>query len=146
MVEYPKAFLTPFVGGSSHEGGQRSDAEANRLVRWLLDNGIEVRRSDQDFTWRGTTYPAGSYVVPMNQAFRGLTYTALAAGQDISERINQLYAHPRAPGVTGRFGGRTSSRSRPATGRSTRPPSPQDRPTSFMAAFATAQPTDTHRP
>jgi hypothetical protein len=95
MVEYPKAFLIPFVGGSAAQV-QRSDAEANRVVQWLLDNGIEVRQTEQDVNWRGTTFPAGSYVVFMNQAFRGLAYTALAAGQDISERISQLYAPPGA--------------------------------------------------
>jgi Zinc carboxypeptidase len=95
MVEYPKAFLIPFVGGSAAQV-QRSDAEANRVVQWLLDNGIEVRQTEQDVNWRGTTFPAGSYVVFMNQAFRGLAYTALAAGQDISERITQLYAPPGA--------------------------------------------------
>ena len=50
MVEYPKAFLIPFVGGSADQvspdrGVQRSDAEANRLVQWLLDNGVEVGRT-----------------------------------------------------------------------------------------------------
>jgi hypothetical protein len=90
MVEYPEAFLIP-AGGA-----QRSDAEANRLAQWLLDNGVEVNRTDQDLVWRGTTYPAGSYVVFMEQAFRGFAYTALAAGQDISERITQLYAPPGA--------------------------------------------------
>ncbi len=41
MVEYPKAFLIPFVGGRppAPDRLQRSDAEANRLVHWLLDNG-----------------------------------------------------------------------------------------------------------
>jgi hypothetical protein len=101
MVEYPEAFLIPFVGESADEpspdrGVQRSDAEANRLVRWLQDNGVEVRKTDADIVWSGTTYPAGSYVVPMEQAFRGFAYTALAAGQDISERISQLYAPPGA--------------------------------------------------
>ena len=90
MVEYPKAFLIPF------QGFQRSDAEANRLVQWLLDNGVELDRSDADLTWRGSTYPAGSYVVSMQQAFRGFAYTALTAGQDISDRISQLYAPPGA--------------------------------------------------
>ena len=32
----------------------------------------------------------------MRQAFRGFAYTALTAGQDISERISQLYAPPGA--------------------------------------------------
>jgi hypothetical protein len=90
MVEYPEAFLIPF------QGVQRSDAEANRLVQWLLDNGVEVERTDTALVWRGTTYPAGSYVVFMQQALRGLAYTALAAGQDISGRISQLYAPPGA--------------------------------------------------
>jgi Zinc carboxypeptidase len=101
MVEYPEAFLIPFVGGSAdqvspHRGVQRSDAEANRMAQWLLDNGIEVERTDQDLTWNGRIYPAGTYVVPMDQAMRGLAYTTLAAGQDISNRISQLYAPPGA--------------------------------------------------
>jgi Zinc carboxypeptidase len=101
MVEYPTAFLIPFVGGSAghvspDRGVQRSDAEANRLAQWLLDNGVEVRRTEADVVWAGTRFPAGSYVVPMKQAFRGFAYTALAAGQDISARISQLYAPPGA--------------------------------------------------
>jgi Zinc carboxypeptidase len=90
MVEYPEAFVIPF------EGTQRSDAEANRLVQWLLDNGVEVHRANAAFAWGGITYPEGSYVVYMEQAFRGFAYTALAAGQDISQRISQLYAPPGA--------------------------------------------------
>ena len=101
MVEYPKAFLIPFVGGSADQvspnrGVQRSDAEANRLVQWLLDNGVQVGRTTADVVWAGTSYPAGSYVVSMRQPFRGYAYTALAAGQDISDRISQLYAPPGA--------------------------------------------------
>jgi Zinc carboxypeptidase len=101
MVEYPRAYVIPFVGGpgghvSPHEGVQRSDAEANRMVEWLLHNGIVVRRTNQDFTWQGRTFPAKSYVVWMNQAQRGLALTTLSAGQDVSERITQLYAPPGA--------------------------------------------------
>jgi Zinc carboxypeptidase len=101
MVEYPKAFLIPFVGGSADQvspdrGVQRSDAGANRLVQWLLENGVQVGRTEADIVWAGTRFPAGSYVVPMKQAFRGFAYTALAAGQDISDRISQLYAPPGA--------------------------------------------------
>jgi zinc carboxypeptidase len=91
MVEYPKAYVIPFGGG-----GQRSDAEANRLAKWLLDNSVEVHRATRDFTWGGTTYPKGSYVIGMDQAFRGLALTVLSAGQDISDRIARLYAPPGA--------------------------------------------------
>lgn len=89
MTPYPTAYIIPMNGG-----GQRSDAEANRMAQWLLDNGITLERMTADFTWGSTTYPAGSYVVPMDQPMRGLALTALSAGQDFSVRINQLYAPP----------------------------------------------------
>ena len=67
MVEYPKVFVIPFVGGTSEtvpdRGIQRSDAQANRLAQWLLDNGIEVRRTVEDAAWGRHDLPAGSYVV-----------------------------------------------------------------------------------
>jgi hypothetical protein len=100
MVPYPKAFVIPFDGKSARHvpggGAQRSDAEANRLVRWLLDNGVEVSRTSRPVTWNGTTFPARSYVVWLDQAFRGLALTVLSAGQDISDRIARLYAPPGA--------------------------------------------------
>ena len=91
MVPYPEAYVIPFEGG-----GQRSDAEANRMVQWLLDNGIQVETALEAFTGNGQTFPAGSYVVWMDQALRGLAYTTLSAGQDVSDRITQLYAPPGA--------------------------------------------------
>src|ERR671919_200610 len=101
MVEYPTAFVIPFVGGGAGKAAplrrpQRSDAEANRMAQWLLDNDILVERTTRDLTWQGLTFPNKSYVVWMDQAFRGLAYTTLAAGQDISDRITQLYAPPGA--------------------------------------------------
>jgi Zinc carboxypeptidase len=95
MVEYPEAFVIPFDSGEPG-GTQRSDAEANRMVQWLLDNAIEVHRATGPFTWEGQTFPENSYVVWMDQAMRGLAYTALSAGQDVSDRIGQLYAPPGA--------------------------------------------------
>jgi Zinc carboxypeptidase len=91
MVPYPKAFAIPFGGDA-----QRSDAEANRLVQWLLDNGIKVERTRRAFEWGGRTLPSKSYVVWMDQPFRGLALTALDPGQDVSDRITQLYAPPGA--------------------------------------------------
>jgi Zinc carboxypeptidase len=95
MVEYPTAYVIPFRGASS-SAAQRSDAEANRMAQWLLDNGIEVHRATAEFSWSGQTFPAGSYVVWMDQALRGIALTALSAGQDVSDRISQLYAPPGA--------------------------------------------------
>jgi hypothetical protein len=95
MVEYPTAYVIPFVG-SSTSTAQRSDAEANRMAQWLLDNGIEVHRTTADVTWSGQTFPAGSYVVWLDQPLRGVAMTTLGAGQDVSDRISQLYAPPGA--------------------------------------------------
>jgi hypothetical protein len=91
MVPYPDAFVIPFGGA-----GQRSDAEANRLADWMLFNGIQVHFLKRAYSWNGQTFPARSYVVFMDQPFRGLALTALDAGQDISDRISQLYAPPGA--------------------------------------------------
>ena len=77
-------------------GAQRSEPEANRLVDWLLFNGIVVEELKQAYTFDGVTYPKGSYVVPMTQAHRGLADTALSVGVDISNDISILYAPPAA--------------------------------------------------
>ncbi|MGH2994947.1 MAG: M14 family zinc carboxypeptidase [Gaiellaceae bacterium] len=90
MLEYPKAYVIP-VGE-----GQRSDPEANRLVVWLLFNGVEVDELKQDYTLGSQTFRKGSYVVWMAQARRGLIDTALGIGVDVSPRINILYAPPAA--------------------------------------------------
>lgn len=90
MQEYPQAYVIPLGEG------QRSDAEANRLVEWLLFNDIEVSELGRDVRYGGRTFERRSYVVHMAQPRRGLADTALSLGVDISERINQLYAAPAA--------------------------------------------------
>ena len=90
MRDYPTAYVIPLGVG------QRSDPEANRLVRWLLTNGIEVARLDKATAFDGQTFAAGSYVVRMDQAHRGLAETALGIGDDVSSRISTLYAPPGA--------------------------------------------------
>jgi hypothetical protein len=90
MVQFPKAYVVPWGNG------QRSDAEANRIAQWCLNNGIQVQRMASDFTWNGRTFQAGSYVVSMSQALRGLAWNAFAAGTDIESKISILYASPAA--------------------------------------------------
>jgi hypothetical protein len=43
---------------------------ARKFVNALLMNGVEVHRATDSFTVEGTRYPAGSYVVKADQAFR----------------------------------------------------------------------------
>jgi hypothetical protein len=90
MLDYPQAYVIPFGAG------QRSDAEANRLVEWMLFNDVEVERLAADFTFGSQTFQAGSYVVRMAQPRRGLADTALNIGVDVSPRIQRLYAPPAA--------------------------------------------------
>jgi len=90
MHEFPTAYVVP-VGT-----GQRSNPEANRLVDWLLFNGIEVRQLRFDSVILGQDVEQGSYVVDMAQAHRGLAETALGIGVDVSSRIGILYAPPAA--------------------------------------------------
>ena len=90
MAQFPKAYVVPWGNG------QRSDAEANRIAQWCLDNGIQVQRMTSDFTWSGHAFQAGSYVVSMSQALRGLAWNAFAAGTDIESKISILYASPAA--------------------------------------------------
>ncbi len=90
MLEYPQAYVIPLGEG------QRSDPEANRLVEWLLFNGVEVEELKQDYHLGSQTFPKGSYVVWLAQARRGLLDTALSIGVDVSARIIRLYAPPGA--------------------------------------------------
>lgn len=88
MHDYPQAYVIPLGAG------QRSDAEANRLVEFLLFNGVEIEELKQDVRVGEQTFERGSYVVRMTQAFRGFADTALGLGQDVSDRISRLYAPP----------------------------------------------------
>jgi Zinc carboxypeptidase len=90
MTDYPRAHVIP-VGN-----GQRSDAEAKRLVDFLLGNDIEVRQLRRDYRFGNRTFQAGSYVVWMDQSLRALGNTMLDVGDDISDRVTQLYAPPGA--------------------------------------------------
>ncbi len=90
MKEFPDAYVIPV------DTGQRSNAEAKRLVDWLLRNGIEVDTLRFGTTFDGVVFDRGSYVVWMDQAHRGLADTALNVGLDVSDRISILYAPPAA--------------------------------------------------
>lgn len=90
MTEYPRAHVVP-VGE-----GQRSDAEAERLVEFLIANNVAVEGLEEDYEFDGRLFKRGSYVVWMDQALRGLANTMLSVGDDISDRVSRLYAPPGA--------------------------------------------------
>ena len=66
---------------------QVDPAMAVKLVKTLHDAGVEVQQATASFTAGGKTYPAGSYVVPLNQPYRNFAKTVLERQQypDIRE-------------------------------------------------------------
>jgi hypothetical protein len=58
----PRGFIIP--------RDQRDFPTATKFVNTLLYNGVDVHRASRDFMVAGTSYPAGSYVVKGDQAFR----------------------------------------------------------------------------
>ncbi len=116
MVPYPKAFVIPFEGiqQAGAPRAQRSDAEANRLAQWLLDNGIQVNAATRKFCLGRQDVPDG--------LLRRLAEAAAARPGADGARPRPGHLGPdlasstrrRAPGATGSSGGPTSSRSRPS--------------------------------
>ncbi|GAB2755157.1 hypothetical protein GCM10027020_04220 [Nocardioides salsibiostraticola] len=84
-VEYPRAYVIP------RGEDQRSQTDADRMIKHLLFNQIEVGTLDAETTVGGTSYPAGSYVVDMHQPLRGLANALLDVGYDISEKVPSMY-------------------------------------------------------
>lgn len=60
----PGAYVIP--------AGQRDMPEAAALADLMIRHGLEVLRATAPVALGGKTYPAGSWVVPMDQAFAGL--------------------------------------------------------------------------
>ncbi len=58
----PRGFIIP--------SDQKDFLTAGKFVNTLLKNGVDVHRATAAFTVAGTRYPAGSYVVKADQAFR----------------------------------------------------------------------------
>ncbi len=85
LQEYPSAYVIPI--GS----GQRSDAAAARLVQFMIDNDVQVYRAWRPVQVNGTLIGAGSYVVDMHQAKRGLANTILEVGRDVTNEFDQMY-------------------------------------------------------
>jgi hypothetical protein len=79
IMEFPTAYVIP-----ADVPFQQSSHQAARLVDFLLFNDVEVSKASQSFSVGGEEYPAGTYVVWMNQPKRGLANTFLSDGLDLS--------------------------------------------------------------
>ncbi|MGO0574852.1 M14 family zinc carboxypeptidase [Ornithinimicrobium panacihumi] len=84
-ADFPRAYVI------RTDEAQRSPAAAARLVAHLVANDVDVTRMTRPATIDGQAYPAGTYVVDLHQAKRGMARTILGAGSDISERVDAMY-------------------------------------------------------
>lgn len=80
----PRGFVIP--------SDQRDFPTATKFVNALLYGGVDVHRAARDFSVAGTQYPAGSYVVKGNQAFRPHVMDMFEKQQHPND-----FAYPGAP-------------------------------------------------
>ena len=91
LVDFPAAYIIP-------QGTplQLSAQQPKRLVDFLLANGVQVDQANQAFTYNGVAFPAGTYLVWMDQPKRGLANTILGDGWDLSTWGLRFYSPPAA--------------------------------------------------
>ncbi|GIJ77037.1 Zinc carboxypeptidase [Micromonospora phaseoli] len=82
---FPRAYVIPAGAG------QRSETAAARLVQFMLDNDLTVHRASRPFKLDGSRYEAGSYVVDMRLAKRGLANALLEVGRDVTADFDAMY-------------------------------------------------------
>jgi len=85
IQDFPAAYVIP-----KDEPFQVSPHQPARLVDFLLFNDVQVEQASRAFSIDGIEYPAGSYVVWMDQPKRGLANVILEDGLDLSD-IPGLY-------------------------------------------------------
>ncbi|MGF1648643.1 MAG: M14 family zinc carboxypeptidase [Kineosporiaceae bacterium] len=85
LLDFPDAYVIP-TGDD-----QRSEVAAARLVDFLVANDVEVHRARTSVRVAGERYPAGTYVVDMHQAKRGLANTILDVGRDVTTDFPTMY-------------------------------------------------------
>ncbi|MGD2048024.1 MAG: M14 family zinc carboxypeptidase [Chloroflexota bacterium] len=85
IQDFPAAHVIP--AGAPF---QVSSHQAARLVDFLLYNGVQVERANKAFSLDGVEYPAGTYIVWLDQPKRGLANVILEDGLDLSD-IPGLY-------------------------------------------------------
>lgn len=80
---FPKAYILP--------ADEADPTATEKAVSHLMNNDITVEEAKKSFTVDGETYPAGTYLVKMDQAKAGLANTMLWDGEDISDDTPRMY-------------------------------------------------------
>ena len=84
-LDWPKAFVIPEGAGQNPDG-------LPEVLRILTTGGVEVRRARAAFRAAGESFPAGSYVVPLDQP-----YAAFAKALLEPERYPEVREYPGGP-------------------------------------------------
>ncbi|PPA69044.1 M14 family metallopeptidase [Jeotgalibacillus proteolyticus] len=82
---FPDYYVIP-----SDKKVQKNSLEAANMANYLIRNGVKVEETTQPVTIDNITYPKGTYIVPMNQAKRGLANAVLYKGDNVSD-WNAMY-------------------------------------------------------
>jgi hypothetical protein len=92
ITDFPAAYVI-----AAGEPYQLSALQPARLVEFLLFNGIQVEQAVEPFIVEGVEYPAGTYVVWLDQPKRGLANTILGDGVNVSDIEGlEFYSPPAA--------------------------------------------------
>ncbi len=87
-TSFPYAYVIPVDPAL-----QRDPLEAYKAVNHLLAYSCKVEVAKKPFTANGTVYPAGTYVVRMQQALRSLANNLLWDGEDVKAQygVSSMY-------------------------------------------------------
>ncbi|WNS46095.1 S-layer homology domain-containing protein [Paenibacillus sp. MMS20-IR301] len=77
---FPEYYVLPVEAGV-----QKNALEVYHMIEYFLRNGVQIERSTEQVRVGGMAYPAGSFVVNMHQAMRGLANLVLYDGVDLSD-------------------------------------------------------------
>lgn len=77
---FPDYYLIPF-----HKNQQKNNLEAHRMIQYFLRNGVKVKQTTKYMKINGRMYPKGTFIIPMNQAKRGVVNAMLYKGDNVSD-------------------------------------------------------------
>ncbi|AUD13119.1 X-prolyl-dipeptidyl aminopeptidase [Planococcus sp. MB-3u-03] len=77
---FPDYYVIP-----TDDKNQKNALEAYKMADYLIRNGVEVEKTVKPVEVDGVKYPKGTFIVPMDQAKRGLANAMLYEGDNVSD-------------------------------------------------------------